>query len=247
MDTAPAAEAHCRIAILDGSDPERQFVSCAIRPLGHATVEFSRMKELAKALTAGERFDLMLACLDGGSDAVSSTARFLRHLCGEGAALILLLRPEQLLEHGTIAADVATDFTLMPCEDCELVARVLRIVGVPDAKGEARTPVAPTALRFGRYLFQPQGRTLHVDAMRLQLQPRQFDLALFLFRHANQTCSRAQIVRSVWGRDQPLAQSRTVDVHVTRLRKLLATVSAGDVSLLAIRGFGYHLLMEAAA
>lgn len=227
-----------RIAVLEHSDPDRHFVASALRAAGHEVVEFSLLRKFAQALSAGEKFDLLLVSLDGSPDVVSSAAKFLRRLAGESTPLLLLMRPDQLLGDQVIAAEVADDFVLMPCEDCELVVRVLRALVV---KAQAQKEV----FGFGRFEFDPVDCTVAVDGNRTHLQPRQFELALFLFRHANRAFSREEIFRAVWGNPGPVGQTRTVDVHMTRLRKLLKMTGNKDVSIVSIRGFGYRLFMNA--
>ncbi|RIX77724.1 response regulator transcription factor [Acidovorax cavernicola] len=226
-----------RIAVLEPSDPDRYFVASALRTAGHEVVEFSLLRKFAQSLSAGEKFDLLLLALDGSHDVIWSTARFLRRLAGGSTPLLLLMRPEQLLGSQVIAPEVADDFVLMPCEDCELVVRVLRVLAT---KAERENEV----FRFGRFEFDPIDCTVRIDGQGTRLQPRQFELALFLFRHANRAYSRDEIFRAVWGDAGPSGQTRTVDVHMTRLRKLLKTTGTKDVSLVSIRGFGYRLFMN---
>ncbi|WP_157773893.1 winged helix-turn-helix domain-containing protein [Variovorax atrisoli] len=74
--------------------------------------------------------------------------------------------------------------------------------------------------------------------------PREFQLALYLFRHANQAHSRETIFKSVWSRGGSADLTRTIDVHIAHLRKSLMEISSGDVSLVSIRNFGYRLLLN---
>lgn len=226
-----------RVAVLEHSDPDRHFVASAMREAGHEVVEFSLLRKFAQALSAGEKFDLLLLALDGSPDVVWSAAKFLRRLAGESTPLLLLMRPEQLLGNKVVTSQVADDFVLMPCEDCELVVRVFRVLA---ARSEAEKEV----FCFGRFEFDPVDCTVRIDGQGTRLQPRQFELALFLFRHANRAFSRDELLRAVWGDPAPAGLTRTVDVHMTRLRKLLKMAGNKDVSLVSIRGFGYRLFVN---
>ncbi|QFZ83580.1 hypothetical protein GFK26_12855 [Variovorax paradoxus] len=226
-----------RIAVLEHSDPDRHFVASAVRAAGHEVVEFSFLRKFAQALSAGEKFDLLLLALDGSPDVVWSAAKFLRRLAGESTPLLLLMRPEQLLGDKVVTSAVADDFVLMPCEDCELVVRVFRVLAI-------RAEAAKEVFCFGRFEFDPVGCMVSIDGQGTRLQPRQFELALFLFRHANRAFSREELLRAVWGDPGPLGQTRTIDVHMTRLRKLLQMTGNKDVSLVSIRGFGYRLFVN---
>lgn len=226
-----------RIAVLAPSDPDRDFIVGTLRATEHFVVAFSSLKDLAQALFAEERFDLLLLALDGDPDAMLSGARFIRRLVGETAALVLLVRPEQLLANRHIVSGTFSDFLVMPCEDSELAARAARALAMREEEQELFV--------FGRYVFDPMSRTLTAGGQRARLQPRQFQLALYLFRHANRAHSREEISAAVWGRKHPRDQSRAIDVHITRLRKMLMGMSAGDVSLISIRSLGYRLYLDA--
>ncbi|WP_157773878.1 winged helix-turn-helix transcriptional regulator [Variovorax atrisoli] len=227
-----------RIAVLLPSDPDRHFVADALRPMGHVLVEFLHLKDLAQALSKGEEFDLLLVALDGYSDAIFSGSRFLRSLIGEFAALLLIVKPEQLLQNRGIGEQALNDFVLMPCEDCELVARVFRALASQGDGGQS-------SFVFGRYCFDTMSRSLSVDGKRIRLPPKQFQLALYLFQHANRAHSREELFRVVWGKTYSSNPGRTIDVHIAHLRKLLMEVSCGDVTLMSIRGFGYRFFFKA--
>jgi DNA-binding response OmpR family regulator len=73
-----------------------------------------------------------------------------------------------------------------------------------------------------------QGRTL-------TLTPREFDLLAFLTRHPGRVFSRDELLRKVWGYDY-VGETRTVDVHVRRLRLKLG---AGSRLIQTVTGSGY--------
>lgn len=225
-----------RIAVLAASDPDRDFIVGTLRATDHLLVEFSRLKDLAQALFTGEKFDLLLLSLEGDPDAVLSGLKFIRRLVGDAAALLLLVQPEQLLANKHLASRMFSDLLVMPCEDNELLVRVARAIALSEEGQEVFV--------FGRYAFDPVGRTISADGQRVRLQPRQFQLALYLFRHANRAHSREEITAAVWGKRHPPEESRTIDVHMTRLRKTLMAMSSGDVSLISIRSFGYRLYLD---
>ncbi|WP_398500616.1 winged-helix domain-containing protein [Variovorax sp.] len=229
-------DAQRRIAVLAPSNPDRDFIAGSLRAIDHHIVEFSSLKDLAQALFAEARFDLLLVSFDGDPETMLSDAKSIRRLIGTAAALVLLVRPEQLLANRWVVSGALNEFLVMPCEDVELVARVDRAL--------ALIPKTQALFAFGRYVFDPARYTITAGDQCARLQPRQFQLALYLFQHANRTHSREEISMAVWRKIYARDQSRTIDVHINHLRKMLARMSASDALLISVRGFGYLLHLD---
>lgn len=229
-----------RIAVLEASDPDRDFVGDVIRTLGHGLAEFRRPADLLRALGAGDRFDIVLAAFDGDQDAALSGARSLRRVIGASTPMLLMMRPEQLRSAETFIMDPANDFIVLPCEECEVVARVAASLKA------ARSPDLLERLAFGRYLFDPRSRTVNFNEERVRLRPREFDLALFLFRNAGVVQSRDAIFKNIWSWSgiRPIG-ARMIDVHVAGIRrKLKLNFDAGiGVTLSTLYGLGYLLTL----
>jgi DNA-binding response OmpR family regulator len=96
-------------------------------------------------------------------------------------------------------------------------------------------PPALAAARSGGLHIDRQARRVSVDGRPVQLSYREFELLAFLAEHPGRVFSRRQLVSSVWnGAD---VGSRTVDVHVRRLRMKLGRYAAGIVT---VRNVGYR-------
>jgi DNA-binding response OmpR family regulator len=86
----------------------------------------------------------------------------------------------------------------------------------------------------GLYIW-PAGRAVWCDGAPVQFTRREFDLLLFLCEHPRRVFSREQLLDLVWGHGSG-SGSRTVDVHIRRLRKKL-----GDDTVATVRRVGYRL------
>jgi DNA-binding response OmpR family regulator len=87
--------------------------------------------------------------------------------------------------------------------------------------------------------LQRNTATLHGED--IPLTNREFELALFLFRHAGQAVSRGHILESIWDIDNPDLSTRTVDTHISRLRKKMQLNDENGWNLAAIYQHGYRL------
>lgn len=134
-------------------------------------------------------------------------------------------------EEALVALD-PDDFVLDTCPGEEIALRVAVL--------ERRARVAGAQLAAPPYEFHADSRmaTLHGEPVRLTA--REFELALYLFRRVGRRVSRDELAVHVWG-TSPDTQSRTLDAHVSSLRKKLLLEPANGYRLCAHYGHGYSL------
>ena len=92
-------------------------------------------------------------------------------------------------------------------------------------------------LRSGRLTISEREWAVLLDGERVSLTPKEFELLVFFVRHPRQVFSRDQLLSHVWGYDFE-GDSRTVDVHVKRLREKLEGAS-DKWALKTVWGVGY--------
>lgn len=91
-------------------------------------------------------------------------------------------------------------------------------------------------LALGILKINEDSRCVYYKDEEIKLKPKEFDLLVFLFKNKNIVHSRDKLLNSVWGYDF-VGDTRTVDVHVTRLRKKLKD----DLNIETVFGVGYML------
>ena len=127
----------------------------------------------------------------------------------------------------------ADDYVIKPYSLVELMARLraqLRRV---------RPAAAGLVLEFGDITLDPETHRVLRNGAALKLGPTEFRLLATFLERPGRVFSREQLLDRVWGRDI-YVDSRTVDVHIGRLRKSLC-VHGGDDPLRTVRGAGYAL------
>jgi len=127
----------------------------------------------------------------------------------------------------------ADDYIVKPFSPKEVVARVRAVL----RRAGARDGAAPVV--SGRLVIDPDRHTVQVDAAAIELTPKEFDLLRALAEARGRVLSREFLLDRVWGyASAGEIESRTVDVHVRRLRMKL-----GDEGqrITTVKGVGYRL------
>ncbi len=127
----------------------------------------------------------------------------------------------------------ADDYVVKPFSPRELMSRIRAVL-------RRRAPhFAGEALSYGALAIDPARHDVSVAGKSVKIGLAEFKLLSFLVGHPERVFTRSQLLDSVWG-DHVFIEERTVDVHVLRLRKALATVGVQHL-VQTVRGIGYRL------
>jgi len=204
-----------------------------LKQAGHRCQHFVRGDALIWALDQVE-FDAVL--VDWNLVHLSRIDLIRRIRCSDRRSLpILVSGPDR--EHDVVSAlrQGADDYLVKPARRLPLLARLEAIA----RRGIRRR--TPTAIEVGSLCVDCQTRTVLCGERLLKITGKEFDLLVLFLRNMGRLLSRSYLVESVWG---PRAQvtSRTVDTHVSRLRRKLALAPENGWRLVASYGRGYRLV-----
>lgn len=128
----------------------------------------------------------------------------------------------------------ADDYVTKPYSSRELVARVravLRRQGEPEELVSATLGAGPVRMDVERHV-------VFVDGEQVSLPLKEFELLEMLLRNAGRVLTRGQLIDRVWGSDY-VGDTKTLDVHVKRLRSKIEPDPSSPRHLVTVRGLGY--------
>ncbi|MDI9216735.1 MULTISPECIES: response regulator transcription factor [Clostridium] len=130
----------------------------------------------------------------------------------------------------------ADDYITKPFDIREVITRVRVAMRRREEIKKFITSKDQEKIIVNNIIINENCRSVHVNSEEIQLKPKEFELLVFLCKNTNKVYSRNQLLDLVWGYDF-LGDTRTVDVHITRLRKKLKD----NFNIETIFGIGYML------
>lgn len=132
----------------------------------------------------------------------------------------------------------ADDYVTKPYSARELIARIRAVLR---RGAEADDPgVGESVLEAGPVRMDVERHVVTVNGETVMLPLKEFDLLEYLLRNSGRVLTRGQLIDRVWGADY-VGDTKTLDVHVKRLRSKIEADPANPVHLVTVRGLGYKL------
>lgn len=131
----------------------------------------------------------------------------------------------------------ADDYVTKPYSYRELLARVNAVLR--RSRGEEQEPAEPV-LEVGRVRMDVERHEVTVDGEAVAMPPREFELLELFMHNPGRVLARGEIIDRVWGADY-VGDTKTLDVHVKRIRAKIEVEPGEPKLLITVRGVGYKL------
>ena len=128
----------------------------------------------------------------------------------------------------------ADDYVTKPYSSRELLARIKAVL----RRGAEPEELLPSAVVAGPVAIDVERHTVSIRGERVSLPLKEFELLEFLVRNSGRVLTRGQLIDRIWGSDY-VGDTKTLDVHIKRLRKKVEHTPKEPVHILTVRGVGY--------
>ena len=219
------------IAILEDDPDQRDLLELWVSNGQHT----SRGFELAATFIEGlkkERFDLLMIdwmLPDGTGAEVLQWVR--QNLGWEIPVVVVTARDDEATVVNALKIG-ADDYLVKPLKPMELLARLANVA-------RRVKPGGLPVLRLGAFEVDVQRHKLSLEGVALTLTQKEFDLSVYLFQNPGKLLSRDHLLNKIWGINTDV-DTRTVDTHISRLRKKLLLDGSKGWKLTPIYGYGYR-------
>jgi two-component system response regulator RegX3 len=172
--------------------------------------------------------DLMLPGLSG--------TEVCRQLRSRSAVPVIMLTAKDSEIDKVVGLEIgADDYVTKPYSPRELVARIHAVLR---RKATEVADVSPGALAAGPVRMDVDRHVVTVGSSPVQLPLKEFELLELLLRNAGRVLTRGQLIDRVWGADY-VGDTKTLDVHVKRLRSKIEPEPSTPRYIVTVRGLGY--------
>jgi len=171
--------------------------------------------------------DLMLPGLNG-----TEVCRALRT---RSAVPVIMLTAKDSEVDKVVGLEIgADDYVTKPFSSRELLARIRAVL----RRGGEAEELAPNVIEVGPVRMDVERHVVSVRSGEVKLPLKEFDLLEIMLRNAGRVLTRGQLIDRVWGSDY-VGDTKTLDVHVKRLRAKVEEDAASPRHIVTVRGLGY--------
>jgi len=219
-----------RIGILEDDSALQELYKLWFGTTEHSCKCYGTAKSFLDALP-GERFELLIIdwmLPDSSGDVV---LKWIRANIGWEIPVIFVTAKDSEPDIVNALRAGADDYVIKPAKYLELLARV-------ESLGRRIKP--PAVLQIGVYELNQDLRQIRVRGKEVELTQKEFELACYMFQNHGKLLSRVHLLDKLWGLNANV-DTRTVDTHVSRIRRKLGIAPENGWQIIPVYGYGYRI------
>ena len=226
------------IAILEDDPDQLALLTRWLTIAGHSVHGYPLGNEVLK-FAGRESFDLFVLDWEVPDVSGVQVLRWIRANLSKAVPILFVTvrdTEEDIVHALTEGAD---DYMIKPARQSELLARVGALLRRAYPQKEETQLVLPP------YEFDTLRHRASMNGLAVDLTPKEFELAVLLFRNIGRLMSRGHLQEAVWGHKKSLT-TRSVDTHVSQVRKKLGLASESGFRIVPVYNYGYRLEQNSA-
>jgi two-component system, OmpR family, response regulator RegX3 len=223
-----------RIALLEDDDDQAQLLKLWLTQAGHVCNTFASSRGFLKEI-AHESYDLFLLDWEIPDLSGFEVLTWVRENVEARVPVMFVTARDE--ERDIVAAlnAGADDYLVKPLRKLELTARLAAL------ERRARRDTGDSdILDFPPYRIDTHSHVIEHNGLAIEFTQKEYELAVFLFRHIGQLVSRGHVLETIWGLSGDI-NTRTVDTHVSRIRAKLGFGDTSPWRLNSVYLYGYRL------
>ena len=219
-----------RILIIEDEDSYRDATSFMLRKEGYDVVTAA---DGAEGLAEYDRNGADLVLLDLMMPGIPGV-EVCRQLRARGNVAIVMVTARDSEVDKVVGLELgADDYVTKPFSHRELVARIRAVL----RRGQDQV-LLPEVVEVSGVRIDVERHQVNVDGVEVRFALREFELLELLLRNAGRVMTRGQLIDRIWGSDY-VGDTKTLDVHIKRLRSKIERDPSNPERLVTVRGLGY--------
>ena len=219
-------------------EDEESFSEALAYLLGREGFEVTVADSGPKAIEEFDRVGADLVLLDLMLPGLSGTEVCKQILQRSDVPIIMLTAKDSEVDKVVGLELGADDYVTKPYSSRELVARIRAVLRRNSDLGD--TDPADGILTVGPVRLDTERHVIAINCSTVQFPLKEFELLEFLMRNCYRVLTRTQIIDRVWGSDY-VGDTKTLDVHIKRLRAKIEVDPAHPIYIQTVRGLGYKM------
>lgn len=222
------------IGVLEDDQPQSEMLRSWLDSEGYSVSSAASGTEFIQ-LVKKQPFDLLILDWELPDTTGFEVLKQVRQLLGVRAPVLFTTQRDDEQDIVTALEAGADDYLVKPLRRAELLARVKAVLRRVGAENEQ-----DNLLVLGPIELDLRSHTAKLNGEEVKLTNKDFDLAAFIFSNIGKILSREYLLKMVWGIGQDIS-TRTVDMHISRIRRKLNINQSIGYSLKTIYQHGYRL------
>ncbi len=223
-----------RIAIAEDDAEITAFLTTIIEGMGHTAISFTDGERIMQALLR-DTFDLLMLDWSMPGKTGIEILHWMKGAVDTPPPVIMMTARTAKKDVSDALSAGADDYITKPEEDHVIAARITSVL-----RRSQRGGAMDKTATYGPYTFDRLNQKVLLGGNAISMTAKEFDLADLLFRNSDRTLSRAYLMETVWRTNAMLA-TRTLDMHVSRLRSKLELGPKNGFRIFTVFGYGYRL------